>query len=175
MGIPPEQSRTFKTNPVEIAIFAVVAIVFMNSAYRLVYSRDTFKAVALAPMNSNPVTEKRAPASLVEAAPATSSVPFFLNMDVSCGPALSQDTQATKVRLTGPLCGASTPDEVKAFSKARIVNGANKFSATIFPDTTANKFSTDYIPLESGTNAIQLEFTYSAGKTAAHEIILNRN
>ena len=56
-----------------------------------------------------------------------------------------------------------------------MVNSANKYSATVFTDVSSQKFSTDYIPLVSGRNAIHVEFSYQGGKTFSRDLALERN
>ncbi|MGZ3707368.1 MAG: hypothetical protein ACXWPM_00700, partial [Bdellovibrionota bacterium] len=54
--------RRFKTNPVEIVIFSVVSLIFINSLYNLFYDHQGFHPAALSPMAANPTSEGRAPA-----------------------------------------------------------------------------------------------------------------
>jgi hypothetical protein len=166
MTTPQTHIRRFRTNPVELAIFSVVTLIFVNSLYNLFYDRANFKPTALAPMAANPISESnpRSPAST-----ASVSAQAFLNVDVRCEAPQDQDTNASKVRLTGPLCGAGAVDG-KDLLKAQVVNNANKFNATVFTDLNAGKFSTDYIPLNTGKNPIKLEFSYRGGRVVTQEL-----
>jgi hypothetical protein len=162
----PQHIRRFRVNPVEVAIFSVVTLIFLNSVYNLFYDRQGFHPAALAPMAAVPVSEGRAPASVNQA---------FANLEVKCGVNTDQDTQAAKVRLTGTLCGASAGTDGSKLLKTQIVNNANRFNATVFTDLSAGKFSTDYIPLNTGKNPIHLEFTFQGGKLVSHDVTVNKN
>lgn len=155
------QARRFKINPVELAIFSVVTLIFLNSVYNLFYDRQGFHPTTLAPMASKPTTEGRAPASVSR---------LFPNLEVQCEKNPEQETTAAKVRLTGTLCGIGAGDAASKLVSTQIVNHANRFSATVFTDVSAGKFSTDYIPLNAGRNSIRVEFTYQGGKTVAHDL-----
>jgi hypothetical protein len=160
----------FRANPVEIAVFSVVTLVLFNSVYNLFFDPQGFHASTLTPMAANPVSESnRAPAS----APAHA----FVNIDVRCQGktpiAQDQETGANKVRMTGAICtGTSDPSKLV---KTVVLNGANRFNATVFADTNAGKFSTDYIPLNAGKNPIKMEFTYADGKTVVNELTVIKN
>lgn len=158
--------RTFRTNPVEVAIFLAVTGLFVNSVVKLFYDSPDFQATALTQMASNPVSEGRAPASTQQS---------FLNLDVRCETAAEQETAASKVRLMGSLCGLDASTDGSKLTKTVVINNANKFSATIFTDVSAGKFSTDYIPLNVGRNPLHLEFTYRGGKTVTQELVINKN
>jgi hypothetical protein len=161
----PQNIRRFRVNPVEVAIFSIVTLIFLNSVYNLFYDRQGFRPAALAPMAANPVSESnRAPAATAQS---------FLNLEVRCDANPEQETTAAKVRLTGALCGAAGVDGRKLV-KTQIVNNANRFNATVFADVSAVKFSTDYIPLNAGKNPIRLEFTYQGGGAIAQDITINK-
>ena len=148
----PQNIKRFRINPVEVAIFSIVTLIFLNSVYNLFYDRQGFHPAALAPMAANPTSEGRSPASVGQS---------FMNLEVKCETNSEQETAAAKVRLTGALCGVgATAADASKLLKTQIVNNANKFSATVFTDTTAGKFSTDYIPLNTGKNPIRIEFVY---------------
>src|SRR5688572_25390069 len=93
----PQFIRKYKVNPVEIAIFSVVSLIFLNSVYNLFYDNQGYQATALTPMAANPVSENagRAPASIPQA---------FLNVEFKCSSLPDQETTAGKVRITGALC-----------------------------------------------------------------------
>lgn len=157
--------RRFRINPVEGAIFAVVSLIFANSVYNLFYDNRAFNLAALKPMEANPVSEGRAPASVSQS---------FQNVDIRCEGNLDQDTGAAKIRLNGKLCGTDAATDATKLVKAVVVNGANKFNATVFTDTNGGKFSTDYIPLNGGKNPIHMEFIYRSGKTFTQDFTLTR-
>ena len=159
--------RRFRTNPVEIAIFAVVSMVFCNSLYHLFYDRNSLEFAALAPMTASPISEGRAPASVQQ--------PSFLNLEVKCVSVMEMDTSANKVRLNGPLCGSDATAANGQLIRTEIINTANKFAATVFPDVINGKFSTDYIPLEHGKNTMTIEFEFQGGKRFTEELVVSKN
>ena len=162
----PTKIRRFRANPVELAIFSVITLIFFNSIYSLLYDQHGFHPTALAPMAANPVSEGRYPASVSQA---------FVNFEVRCDSNSDRDTQATKVRLTGPLCPGNTENDVSKLVKALVVNNSNKFNATVFTDVGTGKFSTDYIPLSVGTNAIHIEFSYNSGSVVTQDFKVVKN
>jgi len=156
----PSTIRRFRTNPVEWAVFAVVSLIFCNSVYNLFYGQQGFQPNALTAMAANPTTEGRAPASVGQT---------FVNLEVRCGNTPEQITSALKTRIIGPLCGMSGEDDAGKLTETSIVNGANKFNATVFTDLGAGKFSTDYIPLNLGPNPIHIEFKYRDGRLVSQD------
>jgi hypothetical protein len=158
-------AKRYRTNPVEITIFCVVLLVFCNSIYRLFNDSRTLHASVLRPMASSPISEGRSPSSVS---------PAFINIEIKCEGVLDQDTSASKVRLSGPLCGSDPVTAGSSLMKTVVMNGSNKFSATIFTDVNSGKFSTDYIPLNSGKNTIHLEFSYRDGKIASQDITVTK-
>ncbi|MCM2322193.1 MAG: hypothetical protein NDJ90_02920 [Oligoflexia bacterium] len=159
-------TKRFRTNPVEIGIFLVVTMVFANSIYRLFYDSPGFQTSALVAMESSPISEGRSPASV--------SQPSFANIELRCEALNEQDATAGKVRLTGGLCGLDAETGADKLVKTTVTNTANKFTATVFMDVNAGKFSTDYIPLNSGKNPIRLEFAYRGGKVVSQDLVLNK-
>jgi hypothetical protein len=151
---------------VELAIFAVITLVFFNSVYNLFYDQQGFRPAALSPMAANPVSEGRSPASATQT---------FVNMDVRCDGTPDRDTTANKIRVTGSLCDSGAGGDSSHLVKTQVVNGANKFNATVFTDVNAGKFSTDYIPLNLGRNPIRVEFTYRGGKIVAQDFNIVKN
>lgn len=176
MGLPPqtqehrEPARRFRINPVELAVFSVVTMIFISSVYNLIYDRPGFRPTALSPMSANPLSEGRSPAS--------AQTQNFANIEFSCQAADEMPTAASKARLSGAFCGRSPAGEgagSERVLKVTAVNSANRFQATVFSDTAAAKFSTDYIPLNSGRNPIVIEFHYSGGRRSSHEVVIHRN
>jgi hypothetical protein len=153
---------------VELTIFIVVSLFFVNSLYHLFYDHTTLQLTALTTMAASPVTEGRSPAS---------TAPAFFNLEVKCDQAQKQesDTTASKVRITGSLCGTSSAPENAQLLKTNVTNTANKFTATVFTDENAGKYSTDYIPLNSGKNPIHIEFSYQGGKNVVQDFSITRN
>jgi hypothetical protein len=157
--------KRFRVNPVELAIFSMVSLIFMNSVYNLFYDRQGFHPTTLAPMAANPITEGRSPASVGQA--ASSSF-----VELKCEPAVEQQVQGAKIRLTGKLC-APEKDAKAKLSQVQITNSTNQYNATVFTDTAAGKFSTDFIPLVAGKNAIAIEFKYGAGAKVEQKVTVS--
>jgi hypothetical protein len=167
--------NTFKLNPIEGLLFGLMALIFCHSMYSLVYDFGNLRAaplgstsheVAQAQVTHGMSWETRAPASKGTG---------LRSIDFKCEDSAGSESgvSATKVRLTGPLCGLPSP--TAKLVKTQIVNGANKYSATVFTDVSAQKFSTDYIPLVTGRNSIHVEFEYQGGKTFSRDLALERN
>lgn len=155
--------RRFRANPVEVAVFSILTLVFANSVYNLFYERDGFHPKSLTPMEASPLREgKRTLAS------STSSQLF--NLDLPCDRSFNKEMQANRVRLLGTFCDKTQlPSRLV---KTQIVNNTNHFNATVFTDTDNGKYSTDYIPLEPGVNGVHVEFSYLDGKSFTQEISL---
>ena len=179
MGHSPK-IKQFKINPVELVIFSVVSLMLLNSVYNLFYEHPGFHPTSLSTLNSSHDTET--PKVGVQAAP------MFLSYDLNCESNSDQTTAAGKVRLGGGFCGQpgggpeifatsgrSLASETQKLLKINVVNTANKFSATVFTDAGASKFTTDYIPLNQGKNPIQVDFFYVGGKTVTQTFNLERN
>ncbi len=153
--------RRFRTNPVEYGIFATVTLLFAHSIYSFLY-HDEVRFTALSPVTSKPYAESRALASI---SPAT------LNLDMSCDKPTGSETTAPRLRLTGPLCGGTAQVPMKA---AAITNTTNHYTATVFNDADAGKFSTEYIPLTAGDNIIRVDFIGQDGKSETRTVTVNR-
>ncbi len=172
MTHPLVRTRRYRTNPFEIVIFVIVSIICIRSIYSLFYDPQSFRAAALTPASNSPITDG------MSRSPAGFASPSFLNLDIKCEAPSNKETTATKVRLTGNLCGIATSDSKDSSNqmlKAAILNQANKFNATVFTDFNAGKFSTDYIPLNSGENPIKVEFSFRNGKVFTQEFNVVRN
>jgi len=154
-------------NPVELVIFLAVATGFGFSAYRLLQEQPSFESQVLAPLASNPVSENgREPAAVA---------PLFGHVDFTCKSEQEAQVQASKIRITGPICGVEGPIDAGQIAKAIVVNSANQFNATVFTDLSTGKFSTDYIPLNSDKNSIRVEFQFKNGKTLTHDLRVQKN
>ncbi|MBY0470370.1 hypothetical protein K2X30_04315 [bacterium] len=158
--------RRFKINPVELAIFAVVTMVFLNSVYNLFYdSQNLTKPVET---EGSKETADATNPSTMSRSPATSALhSTFMNVEVSCEEKISKQVSANKIRILGQLCGDSPV-------KTSVINKSNQFNATVFTDVTSNKYSTDYIPLKTGENPIHIEFAFAGGKTLAQDLVLTK-
>jgi hypothetical protein len=154
-------------NPVELAIFSLISLVFFNSVYNLFYDRRGSHSTTIAQLTDDPSAENRAPAST-----ATST---FQNLDIKCEPSMTLNTSAEKIRLLGPLCGRGTKGASATVTKVSITNTANSKPATVFIDESKGKFTTDYIPLNPGPNPIHMEFIYKGGNQVTPELTVNKN
>jgi hypothetical protein len=161
-----ENTRKFKANPIEVAILFVITLIFFNSVYNLFYNHNGFHPAALIPMTANPVSEGRSLASVSQ---------NLMTWDIKCDKSLEKDTSSNKIRLNGILCGSDPALGATKLLKANIINSANQYNATVFSDVNENKFSTDYIPLETGKNAIRVEFTYIDGKSSVQDLSITKN
>lgn len=119
------QTRRFRTNPVEIAIFAVVTILFGHSVWRLFHESSNYKPNALTAMSSSPLTEGRSPAAAragdstsgtmnalsqlmggtgASQSPSARAQSPLLSLDFHCQEMTATETTAQKIRLTGTSC-----------------------------------------------------------------------
>jgi hypothetical protein len=100
MSIPFENKR-FRINPVEIAVFAVVGLIFVKSGYNLVYSHEGFEAAALTATAQDPIRTKDR--NLASVAPVAQS--NFSEVKIGCDPsAVTASVTSNKIRLIGSVC-----------------------------------------------------------------------
>jgi hypothetical protein len=164
----------FRVNPIEGFVLGALALVFCHSVYSLFFDFENLRAAPLG-TGSQAVAMHWEPGSRSPASHAT----VFRSVDFKCdegtAPAGSPSDviAASKIRLTGPLCGSPSPST--KLLKTQVINSANKYAATVFTDLSSQKFSTDYIPLVTGRNPIHVEFTYQGGKTFSRDLALERN
>jgi hypothetical protein len=92
--------------------------------------------------------------------------------DYHCDLTGEQLIVAGKVRITGPFCRGLGQSSSGTPLKTTLVNEANQFSATVFTDASTGRFSTDYVPLNVGSNPIQLEFHYANGGAVKKSFVL---
>lgn len=173
------RARRFRANPIEVAIFSVIMLVFTHSVYSLFYDNQALYTADIA-------HHYRQIASARTASTATNRTPssaegtshHVIDLDFKCQTQMNFQTTASKVRIVGPICSPDS-DSVEdsstssqKWSNAVVKNQRNSFQATLFPDFTHGKFSTDYIPLEEGENKLKLEFTYPNESTIQSELTL---
>jgi hypothetical protein len=171
---------------VEIGIFAVVSMVFLNSTYSFL----TGGPHGLTGGGRIPANEGRQnTATSSQSAPHSSrSSDNFIQMaayETKCKKTgESFETTASKLQISGLICGkalpvavrdpatsTTTPDATTKAVKpsgpvAKIQHLGTGFEAEIFPDISQAqvRFSTDYIQLNHGMNLIRLEF-FGSGKS----------
>jgi hypothetical protein len=188
MGIPFEKQRRFRINPIEIAIFSVISLIFVKSSYSLLYSHEGDTSVLTSSVE-DPLSAGtgRTPAS------ATVAQKTFSEVKIGCDEKESPAVTANKIRFIGSLCNTSaqtaaatsaaaatdTPSAPTAANenvkKISVINTSAKVAATVFPDYTNQRFSTDYITLAEGKNLIYVQYEYKDGTTLAHEFSIVKN
>ena len=184
--VPFEKQKRFRVNPIEIAIFSVISLIFVKSGYSLLYARQGFEPEVLTVSAQDPLgtagspisnLNGRMPASVGPSAPVAKT---FSELKIGCEPdQRTADVSANKIRLIGNLCsGASVgaPDEsAQDVKKVNVVNTSAKVAATVFPDYSNLRFSTDYIALAQGTNLITVEYEFKDGKVLGRQFSVNKN
>lgn len=164
-----------KANPVEVLILAILTAVFGNTLYTLVNESANYKPVTLVASAMNPISEGRAPAST---APSV-----LMQLDVGCETKSPlSETHAQRVRLSGVTCppsadeddeDARAPASASPLKQVRVSNGRSESS--VFTDEARTHFVTEYLPLQPGTNAFEVTFTYANGSTRTLKRSVTRN
>jgi hypothetical protein len=182
---PKTPGKRFGINPVEIAVFSLTVLAFSYSVFNLLSFPNT-PSILLSAQAADPKYAPGTPLATLASndlrSPASVNNHPILNIEVGCQasqnpqPEVQPDSQTTagKVRLNGALCDIPKLDSSSVL-KTQIVNNSNRYLATVFTDLNSGKFSTDYIPLSNGRNAIHLEFVYSGGKTFSKDFVINKN
>lgn len=76
-----------------------------------------------------------------------------------------------QLRLTGETCAPKPKAELL---KSEILNTSNGFSATVFV-SGPRSFTTDYISLSDGTNALRIKHYFKDGSTSDSSLEINRS
>ncbi len=169
-----EINAKFRINPIELGIFSLVVLVFLNSAYNLIDEGSDLKLSALSPEHEIPSIQTRGPASR-----KTTSTQLLENTQLSCNGDTSETTTAAKIRFSGEVClprakigpsmpsFASRPAGAPSFQGASISVPASGHEANVFVDLSSGKYTTDYIPLRLGQNEVRVDFKFipAPGKT----------
>jgi hypothetical protein len=165
--------KRFRVNPIEVFIFMIVSSIFGHSVYSLFDSRQGFKALVLSPPHSDPLSEGR---SLASVDTALSQVTFDCSTKTNATDAVDpgKNSTSSKIKIEGPLCydGPSSPSSEPATTS--VINTTNQSVATVFTDSFARRFSTDYLPLTPGKNEIRLDFSYKSGEKTSRDLTVNR-
>jgi hypothetical protein len=197
------ETKRFRVNPVEVLILLTMTIVVGNSGYNLLYGTDSFhpsqlktitaqsplspvdnRSLASAPTSAfanievkcqrqnTPETTANSDESSSDETASAETAPSTTSSAASSS---SNDakTAASKVRLTGVLCGGDGLTGAQLV-KATVLNSANHFNATVFTDSDSPQFTTDYIPLTEGKNSLRIEFAYRGGKTNTQEFNVSK-
>ena len=169
-----QRVQRFRANPIEITIFGIAALIFSNSVYSLLYDRESFQPNTLTPMHANPLREpNRSMASTASNSSGASLANSKLySLDLSCDHTISKDLKANRVRLIGTYCEKDLL--ASKLLKTEIINRTNHYVATVFSDPENGRYSTDYIPLDSGLNGVRIEFSSTDGKSFVQELNLKR-
>ncbi len=169
----PTRSKHFRFNPVELAIFTGISLVLTHQLYSLFY--DGYGSSTASRLAQLPTVawDKGADAS------GQAVAPLFLSYELKCDQTVEERTTAGKFRLAGAICGKAEAGDRKPASATglvdvQVMNLANKFTATVFTDGVAAKFSTDYVPLNLGKNPIRIEFRYSNGDTVTKNFMVEK-
>ncbi|MBI3556131.1 MAG: hypothetical protein HY074_07695 [Deltaproteobacteria bacterium] len=169
---------------VEMGIFAVVSLIFLNSVYNLFtdgkFIGDNDRQAMGTP---KPPVLPNAENTSGRRQVASEGISGFAPYETKCQTTGEVfETKAAKVRILGPFCGA-TGRQVAAAGEAKadaglieykIENVTTHYAATVFSDHASGKFSTDFIPLEAGENRIAMEFRYKNGKVFPVELTIVR-
>lgn len=180
---------------VEMSIFAVVSLVFLNSVYSLFTDGKFLEESARRPIAVKehvPSVQKAEPPEArsvaAESGKKADEASGFVPYETQCNPAGERfETSAAKVRILGPFCGSTSRVPAAAPNKDssgaapgtslidyKVENVTSRYSATVFSDYSTGKFSTDFIPLERGANKVVMEFRYKSGKAYPVELTIVR-
>ncbi len=172
------KNRRFKVNPVEIGVFAIVAMIFLNSVYHLFYDWKGFEPQKVSFTDN---FKNRSPASLMpgttDARTNVGQKMGYENVEIGCASQVKHDTIAPRVRLNGPICGHEPGKTNSNFVKTEITNNANKSHATVFSDITEGTYLTDYIVLNQGENPVSIRFHFNSNgepKIVSQELIITK-
>lgn len=113
----------------------------------------------------------RAPAAVKDGFSTEESVPRHqaVELNLPCDGKTALDSNVAQVRLTGAPC--ENPKE--EFASSSIKNEANGFSATVF-HPTVRTFTTDYISLSPGLNAIKIQHVFKKGRKEDRTYVIER-
>lgn len=172
----PKTAESATLNPLELSIFFAILGVFAFSTYRFLSDTPTLTALP----------ETRAPGSISDPSQGATSgtakiTGQFSSFGLKCG-ALDPESlslHSSKIRITGELCGSNSESPTYGSkpktSRAYVVNQTNRYTATVFVDGPRGKFSTDYIPLEAGSNQIVIKFVAPSGKISEKSLTITKN
>lgn len=157
---------------IELGIFAIVSVIFLNSVYHLFTDGRFLTNSARKPMvaATDDGIKGPSPASVSHEKPAAPQ-PVLIAYKTQCNAQESFETRAAKVQISGAFCGLAGAAEAADF---KIENNTSRFSATVLKDLQAKSFSTDVIPLEPGANKLVMQFTYKNSKPFLVELSINR-
>ena len=177
-----QKVRRFRANPVEVAIFSIIMLVFCHSVYSLFYDTQLDYSAIFANSSASTLSRSRSIASssisssTSSSASSSTSAPSsdLITFAIQCDHTEAQTINSSKVRLEGPLCGTDETLTAHHLLGAQISNTTNQFQATVFTNVNDGKFSTDYMPLDSGKNTFHVEFRYHGGKIVSQDLDLTK-
>lgn len=160
-----EGKRRFRINPIELLIFSVVSLVFLNSLYKLFYDWDRFQPQPLAG-DITPIAVKQTNRSI-----ASEESGFALWNLASCDTFENETPSRGKSHLKiaeGLMCGLD-PDKPNEIPKAIEVIPMDENrekpigdKATIFQNTLGKNFTTDLIRIDPNHDTnILIRFQYA--------------
>lgn len=145
---------------VELVILSVVTLVCTNSAYHLFMD---------GPGASPGGAANRGPAG------AMTRGESFQTVDLGClSDTMAVNVPSDRVRLKGSLC----PTDRKPASAPRqfmVENAASHHRAEVYFEKTWPQFTTDFIPLATGANAIELSYKAADGVERKIHISVQKN
>lgn len=158
-----------KRRTIELGIFALFSLVFLNSLYGWIAG------------NFLPEKAKEPAYRSIASSPEGITESYSLQCQ---GKPESLKTRSHKLRILGAYCGLvpiSRNDDrsvaavnQKILKELRVTNKTTAYSATIFSDNFNRRFSTDFIPLQSGKNTIEIGFQYETGDTYDSQIFVEK-
>ncbi|MGE0615658.1 MAG: hypothetical protein AB7P04_08445 [Bacteriovoracia bacterium] len=157
-------STRFRINPVELVIFSIVSLVFLNSVYKLFYDWQSVKTAALTPTRPDGDSDRQ-PAAIKQS---------FTNLDIGCDQEKIDPVASAKVKLSLPICGLNAKADLAKLRTTEITNSANKATAVVFVDLNLATISTDLIPLNAGENPITVKFSYDGGKVVTRQFVIQK-
>lgn len=165
-----------RTIIIEIAIIGIIGGVFLNSATKFMSESDPTP-------NQQNVDTKKSEYSFAKPISKEDSNSFFQYKTLCLQKGEQVNTDAPRIRITGSFCGYNfqkrKPSNLTNQSKSdnmnfKIYNESTNYNATVFSDIQKKTFSTDFIPLELGTNKISMMFEYENGTKSPVELTVFR-
>lgn len=170
---PPKETKKKRVNAVEVAVLSVVASMCALSLVQLLRNPPDLGASLGASAPERGLASQVVRENVVAQARARSALSLEINQ---CNASLEQPpTTAARARLSGLLCGYDPAGSTSQLLSTHISNLKSGYTATVFTDLRAGRFSTEYIPLTDGANVLSIHFKYEGGKSFKKEIEITKN
>ncbi len=163
---------------IEVALLTIIGGAFLNSAQKFMSESDNKSN------SSQNIDIKKADYSFAKPVSKEESTNFFQYKTKCLLKGESVTTTAPRIRITGELCGIPkfkrNPSSLmsntlnKDKNNFKIMNESTNYNATVFSDLSKKTFSSDFIPLETGTNKISMLFEYENGTKIPIEVTVVR-